>query len=876
MNFDRFKPQTQVYRYLAFLVLLVGLLGLALEPIIGPYGKFFNLVNPEYPQEYMPMGTLVVWTVVLIVPAFVLFAGYYTWRTLCPLAFFAQLPRVFGIQRKSSLKGTWLEQNYMYVQFGFLSASLMARLLFINPDSYLLEFAAFLLFGSAFITGYFFTGKTWCNYICPMGPVEKAFSEPRPLLMGVTTLLAVKDPSTSMCLNCTGCKISCPDIDLERGYWDEISNRARRIFYYGYPGLVAGYYGWYYLHRGTFEYYFSAEWTREKDILGKLFEPGFFFWTVVPKYVAVPLTVIFFILLSLVIFSVLEQIYRLYLDKKQIILDEADLMNGIYRVCNFVAFITFYSFAGAPVLRYIPWLQGVVSFVILLGASIWLFKGLNRTVEDWRQESLGRKFLSQWSKVFPSQPPKDLREVYLRYSMGKEFKDKRLEIFKQTVIEALADGTVTSEKSSVLASLRTQCDVTEGEQKKVFQELKIVDPEIFNLDHTRELETRIQLESYRNALQGMIAENIGRKVVDSKLLRDGTLPMLKPLRDKYGVTQVLHERVYRELFEGSSVLNEKADRCLKEIANLNSYLMLLTPLLNDIPNPGKLYCALLIQALKQSRNLQVGCIRELIAEMQSLASAEAATKLTDDLRLSLQRPKQEREKPSTRELFESLNPLMANPISLVRAYTAWLLYTLDTGTGRVFARNLTNDPSQFVRDLVQPILSVGPSIENYGSLAWRMAGLSRSSLFGSIDILAETSALEEMARVSYAIELRCNDVVFEQEEESQDVYLLVEGEAVATVRRGDTIISIGTISSGECAGELTALNDGKRSATVTICSPMAAIVVIPGAVYARLIRSEPGVSASLLTLLSQRLRNSLSALSCPLPQTVPVSGSTGG
>src|SRR5262249_30165571 len=120
------------------------------------------------------------------------------WRRICPLSALMQVPRRLGIQRRETITdprtgrveskvrlikpGSFLAKNFWFVQFGLLWLGLSFRLLFINSDrvSLAVFFLAVIVISMA--VGYLYGGKTWCNYICPLSPVQKFYTEPRGLL----------------------------------------------------------------------------------------------------------------------------------------------------------------------------------------------------------------------------------------------------------------------------------------------------------------------------------------------------------------------------------------------------------------------------------------------------------------------------------------------------------------------------------------------------------------------------------------------------------------------------------------------------------------------------------------------------------------------
>ena len=160
-----------------------------------------------------------------VVPIGIVLIGFHMWRTVCPLAAFSRLGQLIprGKQRRV---GAFLEKNSYLVALGTLTFSLAVRLLFTNGDGIALGVFLALISLAAFVSGAVFTGKTWCNFFCPVGIVEKIYTEPANLYAH----------GNSQCPKCTACKKHCPDIDKENHYWKEIDSPSRRMAYLAFPG----------------------------------------------------------------------------------------------------------------------------------------------------------------------------------------------------------------------------------------------------------------------------------------------------------------------------------------------------------------------------------------------------------------------------------------------------------------------------------------------------------------------------------------------------------------------------------------------------------------------------------------------------------------
>lgn len=238
---------------------------------------------------YRPWPMHVVWSIVIAgLPLFILLVGYHRWRKICPLAFFSQIP--VYLRRPGTRKASpWLEEHYYYIMFGVFAFALWLRLVAINGNTVALASFFVLISIVALIFGALFTGKTWCNYFCPVSLIEKINTEPHGL----------RETNNSQCVKCTACKKSCPDINQENGYWKEIGLRSKRFAYYAFPGLTFSFFLYYYLQSGDWNYYFTGNWADQESLMYRVFSPGynqwtagFFFFEGMPRAVSAVLTLV--------------------------------------------------------------------------------------------------------------------------------------------------------------------------------------------------------------------------------------------------------------------------------------------------------------------------------------------------------------------------------------------------------------------------------------------------------------------------------------------------------------------------------------------------------------------------------------------------------
>src|SRR5690606_31028437 len=208
------------------------------------------------------------------------------------------------------------EEWFFVITFVFLALMLVFRHVGTNGDGVWLGSLLIALAVLALVTNRIFTGKTWCNFLCPVGMVERIYAEPNSLPPNPDEPDDTKSSPTawaignSQCVKCTACKKNCPDIDQENAYWKDVDTRGRRMAYYAFPGLVTAFYTYYYLRYGHWESYFGGGWTRQETTADLWFGDGFFFLPQVPALIAALVTHFGFAALSYAVFLQVEKLVR--------------------------------------------------------------------------------------------------------------------------------------------------------------------------------------------------------------------------------------------------------------------------------------------------------------------------------------------------------------------------------------------------------------------------------------------------------------------------------------------------------------------------------------------------------------------------------------
>lgn len=462
------------------------------------------------------------WNAIIPSSIFILLVwGHSTWRRLCPLSFFSQIPRRLNLQRyyrrvnpktgKVRLelarvsKDSWLYRNHIQLQFGLLFLGLCARLWVLNSNRLALGYFLLATIGSAVVIGYAYGGKSWCHYICPMAPVQQIFGEPRGLFAKsaheddrqkiTQSMCRIVTPEGEEKASCVTCYSSCIDIDAERAYFEKVENLQYRGIYYAYVGLVFGYYVYSYLFSGGWDYYFSGIWADQGGSWATLFQPGLYLFgkaVPIPKLIAVPLVLGLFTSSGYRIGILAERRYRAYCLRKSPGLSKVEVQHRVLSAAAFLAFNYFFIFGGRPFILLLPsGLQYFWHSLVVMLSSLWLHRTWIRSPQRYLRESLANRLRKQLSEVslrltsfLEGRSLSDLSadEVYVLAKVLPGFThDKRLSAYQAVLRELLEASSINSQDSlELLQHMRQELAIGEDEHISCLAKVGIHNPEFLD------------------------------------------------------------------------------------------------------------------------------------------------------------------------------------------------------------------------------------------------------------------------------------------------------------------------------------------------------------------------------------------------------------
>ncbi|WP_088894878.1 hypothetical protein [Leptolyngbya ohadii] len=483
-------------------------------------------------EQTFSMSNMIFWA--MIVPAGILIlmtTGHELWRRICPLSFLSQIPRSLGLVRQRKViqsdgtiayetvkvaQDSWLGKNHLYLQFGLFIVGLAIRILFINGDRYALGTFLILTILSAILVGYLYDGKSWCQYFCPMAPVQmiyvgpramwgtKAHTQTRPAITQSTCRTVDENGQEQSA--CVGCKVGCIDIDSEQSYWQELEKPGRRLVQYGYLGMVIAFYLYFFLYSGDWKYYFTGAWSHEETIVSKLFDPGFYLYgqTIpIPRAIAVFITFGVLTLATYLLGLIVERLVRRVV-WRGVPLSRQQAQHITFTLFTVISFYTFFSYGARPTINRFPeWAVLGFNGIVVAAGAIWFMQTIGRTQHQYNRETAAATLRNQLRKIEVPQRILQGRtieqlssdEIFTLVNAHREFsKQVRFDSYISIVKDLLADRTTSAMHSLEYCSgLRQDLGLSSEDHHRAIQTIAETDADLLHApaSMTVPLKTRV-------------------------------------------------------------------------------------------------------------------------------------------------------------------------------------------------------------------------------------------------------------------------------------------------------------------------------------------------------------------------------------------------
>ncbi|TYQ31517.1 cyclic nucleotide-binding domain-containing protein [Pseudanabaena sp. UWO310] len=879
--------------------------------------KLQGICQPENPYG---MGARIFWSIIIPAGLLTIFVfGHEVWRRICPLSFFSQIPRALGIQRKQKItsangktryqlfsvdKNSWLGKNHLYLQFGLFFLGINIRILFVNSDRLALGIFFILTILAAISVGYLFAGKSWCQYFCPMAPVQVVFTGTRGLLDSQSHLGQKLGVTQSMCREfdkstgkeksaCVACQNPCIDIDSERAYWEQIERPDRRLLYYGYLGLVFGFFFYYFLYAGNWDYLYSGIWSHEEGQISKVFGAGFYIFNQaipIPKIIAAPLTLATFGFGTYILGGISENIYRQYLQKKGKKLTNDQILHQIFTVFTVIAWNVFWIFISRPA----PLERLLTGFTVLV-SGLWFAQTFWRTSEQYEREGLANKLRRQLEKLgidmskFVQRGTDELKpdEVYILAKVLPEVtRDQRDKVYRGVLIEALEDGIISATEENLLKELRKELEIDIDQHYSMLASLGIEDPTLFNPDKQFNLEKRLRLDAYRNNLEFLIFDLVDSGVPISEAL-ERKKSRIDSLKQEYRISEEEEELIAAEILGEAGSLFNNAQQLLESLRDIHSQVTHL----EDLPNDPQSSVYQLLRNILLDREKIV--IHKLMSIIEVLGDRPMVAQIVREIDLLTptcfrQVLDQKRNERLWSDRFnDNVISWLAQPHDDEISATKTLPEDITASLISVLERFLHEDIEPLVQALsLEALRKLDEEKAQRAAAEIRQKGIDATSILAeTAEAIANNSSdrkiLTTLEKTLYLFETRffhhinintlieiaryCEEKSFMQGEVlcragdvSNELLIIIDGQVDVIMQQEDGSNKVvNRCSHGETIGELGVLTQTNRSATVIAESGKASVLTLSDRNLDYLLKRNPLLSSTLLSIVSSRLQRIL-------------------
>jgi hypothetical protein len=648
------------------------------------------------------------------------------------------------------------------------------------------------------------------------------------------------------------CQQPCIDIDAERMYWARLPSPSFAFERYGYFGLVVGYFLYYYLYAGNWDYYFSGAWARQGDQLALLLSPGLFLFgqpIPVPRLVAVPLVLGLATWLSWLGGRATEAWMRARGRRQGAEPDKTLIRHRVFLAATFLVFNIFFLFAGRPLLLLAPaWVQYLFDMALVATSSLWLVRNWQRSPALYSRENLAERFRRQLAKLgldvgrfLEGRSLGDLNpdEVYVLARVLPDFgSEQRHQAYKGVVRDALAEGYVNGANSlEVLRRMRQELGISDDEHRLLLEELGVEDPTLLDPAQRRSLEDQVRLSGYRRSLERLL--RLQRQL-------DGAEETVGTLACRFSISPA-EEAEARETLDPATGAARRAELLLERLEPLQLTLRSLAG--QDRQQDPRLV-SLLEERLRHRHELCEEAIRRCVGLLPSPSDRDPLLERLH--RLAPDSPPGEGRPAPSRELtLQQLERLVDDPDPGVASAALVLLSGLDPQRGRACGDPLLS-PSQpaWVRRTVEQLRSLPPppALAALPDLEKRVV-LATSDFFhrtwaDTLDVLADHA------------DIRCYEAgaaITEAGDTCRELLLLIDGSARVEVRDAEGL-RVHLMQPGQVLDELEVLSHGTTENTIVAETSGTRVLAVPVDCFDSTLERDPEFARRVLALESRQLQ----------------------
>jgi len=517
-------------------------------------------------------GNDLFWNLGLPLVLLTIVVSHELWRRICPLSFASQLFTALKLQRMvSGPKGkprlvildsaSWLGRHHIQLQWSLLLTGLSLRILVANSSALVLALLCLSVLIGALVVGWAYGGKSWCQYFCPLGPVQTVITGPRGSLGTPAHLSGSTRTTQSMCRTvsaegkdvsvCVACTTPCIDIDSERSYWAHLTGkRGLNWAWYSYPGIVLAFYllilatsagtgvsAWTYLHDSFFTY----DSRLEELVLQPMLAVGALS---VPRLIAIPAGLSLGAWGSVQLFGGLQRLLEKRLGSADPERSRGIAIHRTRLIATLVALNLFFFFKSNvfPVAGLAG--ERTLQFFVAALTAVWLFRSWYRDEGLYRRESTSDSLRRQLSKLPGLEQALEGRqlaelsplEVFtLAKALPVMSLQRARDVYQGVMKDLLRTGRISTATSLLqLDELRRNLNLEEQDHHVVVRKLAAEDRGLITMDGLERQRHNLRQDAAREALHQFL-NLAGLEVLQPQQLSSQQQLQLEQVRKNSGL-----------------------------------------------------------------------------------------------------------------------------------------------------------------------------------------------------------------------------------------------------------------------------------------------------------------------------------------------------
>ncbi|MCP9927776.1 cyclic nucleotide-binding domain-containing protein [Cyanobium sp. CH-040] len=517
-------------------------------------------------------GNDLFWNLGLPLVLLTIVVSHELWRRICPLSFVSQVFSALKLQRMvSGPKGkprlvlvepaSWLGRHHIQLQWSLLLTGLSLRILVANSSALVLALLCLSALIGALVVGWAYGGKSWCQYFCPLGPVQTVITGPRGSLGTPAHLSGSTRTTQSMCRTvsaegkdvsvCVACATPCIDIDSERSYWAHLTGkRGLNWAWYSYPGIVLAFYllilatsagtgvsAWTYLHDSFFTY----DSRLQELVLQPMPAVGSLS---IPRLVAIPAGLSLGAWGSVQLFGRLERLLERRLGSADPERSRGIAIHRTRLIATLVALNLFFFFKSNvfPVAGIAG--ERTLQFFVAALTAVWLFRSWSRDEGLYRRESTSESLRRQLTKVpgldqaLEGRQLADLSPLEV-FTLAKALPVMSLQrardVYQGVLKDLLRTGRISTASSMLqLDELRRNLNLEEQDHHAVVRQLAEEDQGLLTMDGLDQQRHTLRQDAAREALHQLMSM-AGLEVLQPEELSARQREQLEQVRKSSGL-----------------------------------------------------------------------------------------------------------------------------------------------------------------------------------------------------------------------------------------------------------------------------------------------------------------------------------------------------